>query len=165
MWAQRPIVEKQYRYAFYHPFTERLASIICGIPAKVMVCFYIHLPIYFMTNLRNQLSAFLTYWLFMFTNMVTMSMLFRMIGAISRTHMGTMIPILLATLLCVLYTEFGVPPEYMKPWLGWFWWINQLAYTYQSLVINEVSDFVANTCNILLINARCETKDSRVRLL
>ncbi|KAI2467417.1 ABC drug exporter AbcA [Annulohypoxylon bovei var. microspora] len=140
MWAQRPIVEKQFRYAFYHPFTERLASIICDLPIKVLICFSIHIPIYFMANLRRSASAFFIYWLFMFTNLVAMSMLFRMIGAVSKTHMQTTTPVSIAVLLCIIYTGFIVPPDYMKPWLGWFWRINPLGYTYGGLLINETRD-------------------------
>lgn len=33
---------------------------------------------------------------------------------------------------------FIVPPESMVPWFGWFWRINPLAYTYESLMLNEV---------------------------
>lgn len=138
MWAQRPIVEKQHRYAFYHPVTERLASIICDLPAKIIICLTIHIPIYFMVNLRMSAAAFFTYWLFMFINLVTMSMLFRMIGSISKTHMQTTTPVSIAVLLCIIYTGFIVPPSYMKPWLGWFWRINPLGYTYGGLLINEV---------------------------
>ncbi|KAI1455296.1 ABC drug exporter AbcA [Annulohypoxylon moriforme] len=140
MWAQRPIVEKQYRYAFYQPFTERLASMICDLPLKVLVCFGIHLPIYFMANLRRSASAFFIYWLFMFANIVTMSMLFRMIGAVSKTHMQTTTPVSVVVLVSIIYTGFIVPPDYMKPWLGWWWRINPLGYTYGGLLINETRD-------------------------
>jgi ATP-binding cassette subfamily G (WHITE) protein 2 (PDR) len=140
MWAQRPIVEKQFRYAFYHPFTERLASLIVDLPLKVILCFGIHTPIYFMANLRRSAGAFFIYWLFMFTNLITMSMLFRMIGAVSRTHTQTTTPVSIIVLLCIIYTGFVVPPNYMKPWLAWFRRINPLAYTYESLVVNEMHD-------------------------
>jgi ATP-binding cassette, subfamily G (WHITE), member 2, PDR len=138
MWAQRPIVEKQFRYAFYQPFTERLASIVCDLPAKVIVSFVMNLPIYFMANFRRTASAFFSYWLFIFTTIVTMSMLFRMIGTASKTHMQTTVPVSVSILLCTIYTGFIVPYGYMKPWLSWVWRINPVAYTYESLLINEV---------------------------
>ncbi|OTA63684.1 hypothetical protein K449DRAFT_31387 [Hypoxylon sp. EC38] len=140
MWAQRPIVEKHDRYAFYHPFTERLASLISDLPAKIAISFSIHLPIYFMTNLRQTASGFFVYWLFMFVNLITMSVLFRMIGSVSRTREQTTVPVSVVILLCIIYTGFIVPPNYMVPWLGWFWRINPLAYTYESLLINEMRD-------------------------
>lgn len=167
MWAQRPIVEKQFRYAFYHPFTERLASVICDLPTKVVICFAIHLPIYFMANLRRSASAFFVYWLFMFVNLVTMSMFFRMIGAISRTHMQTTTPVSVAVLLFIIYTGFIVPPTYMKPWLGWVWRINPLGYTYGGLLINEVWTMVLTyldrySMSLANIEERCVTVRSPV---
>ncbi|KAI5861019.1 ABC drug exporter AbcA [Durotheca rogersii] len=147
MWAQRPIVEKHHRYAFYHPFTERLASLVCDLPTKFGISLGLHIPLYFLANLRRTAPAFFTYWLFMLANILTMSMLFRMIGSASRTREQTMTPVSILSLLTVIYTGFVVPPAYMVPWLGWFWRINPIAYTYESLMINELHNrkFVCST--------------------
>lgn len=140
MWAQRPIVEKQYHYAFYYAFVERVASMISDFPSKLALSFMLHLPIYFMTNLRRTGAAFMTYWFVMLVNVMTMAMLFRMIGSVSRSRDGTVTPVSILTLLCVLYTGFVVPPPYMVPWLGWFRYINPVAYTYEAVMINEFND-------------------------
>lgn len=140
MWAQRPIVDKHNQYAFYHPFTERLSSILCDLPTKVLISFGTHIPLYFLSNLRRTPGAFFVYWLFMLANLLTMSMLFRMIGSVSRTREQTLVPVSVSVLLCVIYTGFVVPPPYMVPWLGWFRYINPVAYTYESLLINELAD-------------------------
>lgn len=138
MWEQRPIVEKQHRYNFYYPFIHHLAVILFDFPAKILLTLFLHVPVYFMTNLRRSADSFFTYWIFMLVNIVTMSMLFRMIGAVSRSRNATMIPVPILTLLCVVYTGFVVPPPYMVPWLGWFRFINPIAYTYESLMVNEL---------------------------
>ncbi|KAH9905245.1 ABC transporter-like protein [Xylariomycetidae sp. FL2044] len=137
MWAQRPIVDKHFRYSFYHPFTERLASILCDLPPKLALSFCYHIPLYFLSGLRMTTSAFFTYWLFMFVNMLAMSMFFRLAGSVSRTQEQTLVPVSIATVLCVIYAGFVVPPSYMVPWLAWFWRINPVAYTYESLMVNE----------------------------
>ncbi|APA07184.1 hypothetical protein sscle_02g019540 [Sclerotinia sclerotiorum 1980 UF-70] len=85
MWAQRPIVEKQNRYAFYYPFTEAVAAIICDFPVKVGTTFMFHVTLYFMTNLRRTASTFFTYVLFTFFIVLTMSMVLRTLGSLSRT--------------------------------------------------------------------------------
>lgn len=43
LYDQRPIVEKQASYAFYHPFAEALAGIVADLPVKfaIAVCFNI----------------------------------------------------------------------------------------------------------------------------
>lgn len=138
MTAQRPIVEKHQRYAFYHPFTERFASLICDLPTRLVISFGLHVPVYLLSNLRRTAVAFFTYWLFMLVNLLTMTVLFRMIGSISRTREQTVTPVTLFILLSVIYGGFVVPPSYMVPWLGWFWRINPLSYTYESVLINEV---------------------------
>lgn len=140
MWAQRPIVEKHLRYAFYHPFVERLAAMIYDLPAKFALSFMLHIPIYFMGNLRRTATSFFIYWCFMLVNLLTMAMLFRMIGSVSKSREGTMTPVSILTLLCVLYAGYVVPPPYMVPWFGWFRYINPVAYTYESLMINEFKD-------------------------
>ncbi|KAI0014558.1 ABC drug exporter AbcA [Xylariomycetidae sp. FL0641] len=146
MWAQRPIVEKHHRYMFYQPFAERAASIICDLPVKVAISFGVHLPAYFLAGLRAGASRFMIYWLFMFANLLTMSMLFRFIGSVSRRLDQTLIPVSVIVLLSVIYTGFVVPPSFMRPWLAWFWRVNPIAYTYESLMLNEM-DGVTFPCS------------------
>ncbi|KAF2675667.1 hypothetical protein K458DRAFT_471249 [Lentithecium fluviatile CBS 122367] len=137
MWAQRPIVEKQSRYAFYGPPTEYLSSIIMDLPNKVMASFLFNIPIYFMTQLRRTAEAFFTFYLFSFLTMLTMSMFFRMVGSLSRTIQQAMTPVSNVIMLFIIYAGFVIPPGYMVPWLGWIRWINPIAYAYESLMVNE----------------------------
>ncbi|KAH7324462.1 ABC-2 type transporter-domain-containing protein [Stachybotrys elegans] len=140
MWAQRPIVEKHHRYALYHPFAEAMASMICDLPTKLATSILFHVTLYFMTNLRRTASAFFTHLLFMFFVVLTMSMVFRTLGSMSRTLEQTMAPASVVVLLCIVYTGFVIPVPYMKPWLSWFRWLNPMAYVYESLMINEFNN-------------------------
>jgi ATP-binding cassette subfamily G (WHITE) protein 2 (PDR) len=139
MWAQRPIVEKQSRYAFYHPFTESLASIMCDIPIKAATVFMFNTTLYFMTNLRRTAGAFLTHLVFIFVTVLTMSMFFRMVGSISRSLEQTMVSVSMVIVVFSAYTGFVIPVRDMVPWLSWLRWLNPIAYAYESLMINEVS--------------------------
>ncbi|KAJ6436823.1 ATP-binding cassette, subfamily G (WHITE), member 2, PDR [Purpureocillium lavendulum] len=67
LYAQRPIVEKQAKYAFYHPFAEAIASMICDLPNKVLTALGFNLALYFMTNLRRTPGHFFVFLLFAFT--------------------------------------------------------------------------------------------------
>lgn len=58
LYAQRPIVEKHGRYAFYHPSAEAFASMLCDIPYKIVNCIFFSLVIYFMSNLRREPGPF-----------------------------------------------------------------------------------------------------------
>jgi ATP-binding cassette subfamily G (WHITE) protein 2 (PDR) len=138
MWAQRPIVENQARYAFYAPFTEYLSSMIMDFPNKIATSLLFNIPIYFMTGLQRTAGAFFTFYLFSFVTMLAMSMFFRMVGSLSRTHQEAMTPVANMIMLFIIYAGFVIPPGYMVPWLGWIRWINPIAYAYESLMINEV---------------------------
>lgn len=85
LYAQRPIVEKHAKYAFYHPFAEAIASMLCDLPNKIVTAIVFDLALYFMTNLRREVSAFFVFLLFTFVCTLTISMYFRSIAALSRT--------------------------------------------------------------------------------
>lgn len=111
---------------------------ICDLPNKLIISVLFHLPVYFLTNLRRSASAFFTYWILSFVTVLVMSMVFRSIGSLSRTIEQTSAPSSTLIVLTIIYTGFVIPPSYMKPWLAWFRWVNPMAYTYESLMINEV---------------------------
>ncbi|TVY36705.1 Multidrug resistance protein, partial [Lachnellula occidentalis] len=58
LYAQRPIVEKQASYAFYHPFTEALAGIVADIPVKFAIATGFNVILYFLAGLRREPSQF-----------------------------------------------------------------------------------------------------------
>ncbi|KAK9429132.1 ABC-2 type transporter-domain-containing protein [Lipomyces doorenjongii] len=137
LYAQRPIVEKHTRYAFYHPFTEAVASMLCDMPLKIMVCLAFNLTLYFMTNLRREVGAFFTFLLFSFSVVMAMSMVFRTIASVSRTISQAMAPAGILILLLVIYTGFTIPPGDMHPWFRWLNYLDPIAYGFESLMINE----------------------------
>ncbi|KAB2572150.1 ZEB2-regulated ABC transporter 1 [Lasiodiplodia theobromae] len=140
MWAQRPIVEKQSRFAFYYPFVEAVASMICDLPAKILTSIFFNLTLYFMTNLRRTPGAFFTFYLFSFVGLLTMSMFFRMVGSVSRTIEQTMAPVGIFLANYMIYCGYVIPTRYMHPWLRWVGYINPVSYVFESLMINEFYD-------------------------
>lgn len=147
-------MEKHSKYAFYHPFSEAIASMICDLPNKILTSIFFNLTLYFLTNLRRTPSAFFTFYLFSFACLIAMSMLFRTIGSVSRTLAQAMAPAAVFILALVIYTGFVVPIRDMHPCmycpsnaleallslsLG-FRWINYwdpVAYAFEALLINE----------------------------
>ncbi|KAL2783360.1 ABC-2 type transporter-domain-containing protein [Aspergillus keveii] len=65
LYAQRPIVEKQASYAFYHPSTEAIAGVVSDIPVKFDVAVAFNVIMYFMANLRREPSQFFIYFLYL----------------------------------------------------------------------------------------------------
>lgn len=79
LYSQRPIVEKQASYAFYHPFTEAMAGIVADIPVKFMISVCFNIILYFLAGLRREPSQFFIFFLFNFVATLTVS------GAITST--------------------------------------------------------------------------------
>ncbi|KUJ11528.1 AtrD, ABC-transporter [Mollisia scopiformis] len=119
IWVQRPIVEKHSLYSFCHPFTDACGSMICDLPNKLLTSILFNLALYFMSNLRRTASAFLTYYLFCFATLLTMSMVFRMMGSLSKRIEQSMAPGSILVLSFIIYTGFVIPIPYMVPWFGW----------------------------------------------
>jgi hypothetical protein len=77
LYAQRPIVEKQSRYAFYHPSAESYASVLVDLPLKILNTIAFNLVFYFMANLNREPGAFFFYLLVVFVIVIAMSGIFR----------------------------------------------------------------------------------------
>ncbi|BGP42684.1 Multidrug resistance protein [Rhodotorula kratochvilovae] len=137
LYAQRPIVDKQARYAFYHPSAEAFASMATDLPYKICNAMLFNLIVYFMTNLNRQPGNFFFFLLVSFTLTLTMSMFFRSLAALSRSLSQALVPAALLILGLVLYTGFAIPTRYMLGWIGWIRYLNPIQYGFESLMVNE----------------------------
>lgn len=137
LYSQRPIVEKQAGYAFVHPFTEALASLIVDLPIKLIRISAFSIVLYFMANLRQEAANFFIFYLFLIFAVLTMSGLFRSLGALTKSVGQAMALAGIMVLCIVVYTGFTLPQPYMHPWLSWIRWINPIYYTFESLIANE----------------------------
>ncbi|PYI05588.1 hypothetical protein BO78DRAFT_398108 [Aspergillus sclerotiicarbonarius CBS 121057] len=169
LYAQRPIVEKQSRYAMYHPFAEAIASMLCDMPYKIGNAIIFNITLYFMTNLRRTPGAFFVFLLFSFVTTLTMSMLFRTIAASSRTLSQALVPAAILILGLVIYTGFTIPTRYMLGWSRWMNYINPIAYGFESLMVNEFhhrrfncseSELVPNYAGASIAHQICSTSGS-----
>ncbi|CAI7608425.1 unnamed protein product [Penicillium glandicola] len=137
LYAQRPIVEKQARYAMYHPFAEAISSMVCDMPYKILNAITFNITLYFMTGLRQTGGAFFTFLLFSFMTTMTMSMVFRTIASYSRTLSQALVPAAILILGLVIYTGFTIPTRNMLGWSRWMNYIDPIAYGFETLIVNE----------------------------
>ncbi|TGO54860.1 hypothetical protein BCON_0101g00320 [Botryotinia convoluta] len=137
LYAQRPIVEKHTKYAFYHPVAEACGSMLCDIPNKLFSTIFFDLALYFMTNLRREPGHFFVFFLFTFLCTLTMSMFFRSIASLSRSLSEAMAPAAIFILAIVTYTGFAVPIRDMHPWFRWINYLDPVSYGFEALMINE----------------------------
>ncbi|KAF3390297.1 Multidrug resistance protein CDR1 [Penicillium rolfsii] len=171
LYAQRPIVEKQSRFAFYHPFTEAVASMVCDLPYKLTNSVTFNLPLYFMSNLKREPGAFFIFWLFSIMTTLTMSMIFRSFGAASRSLAQALVPAALLILGLVIFTGFIIPTRDMLGWSRWMNYIDPIAYSFESMMVNEFrnrqfacSSFVPSGSgyeNVNPINSICTTVSAK----
>lgn len=73
LYSQRPIVEKQASYAFYHPFAEALGGVVADIPVKFAIATFFNVILYFLAGLRREPSQFFIFFLFNFLAVLTVS--------------------------------------------------------------------------------------------
>lgn len=145
LYAQRPIVEKHKRYAFYHPAAEALSSAICDLPVKILTAVSFNLTIYFMVNLRrgsakvpgthqgSDPSYFFVFFLFSFMCTLVMSAMFRTIACVTRSISEALTPASLLILMLVTTTGFAIPNVDMHPWFRWIGYVYVLFLLYSFL--------------------------------
>lgn len=130
LYAQRPIVEKQARYAYYHPSAEAFASMLTDMPYKIVNAIVFNTVLYFMTNLRREPGPYFFFLFVSFLLTLTMSMLFRTIASVSRTLSQALTPAAILILAIVMYTGFAIPTRYMHGWSRWINYLDPVAYGY-----------------------------------
>jgi ATP-binding cassette subfamily G (WHITE) protein 2 (PDR) len=137
LYAQRPIVEKQASYAFYHPATEAAAGIFADIPIKFFIAVFFNLVLYFMAGLRREPAQFFLFFLITYMCTFVMSGIFRTMAALTKTIEQAMAISGVLVLALVIYTGFVISPPQMHPWFAWIRWINPLYYAFELLIASE----------------------------
>lgn len=137
LYAKRKVVEKHARYAFYHPSAEALSAMVVDLPYKIVNGVLLNTLLYFMSNLRREPGAFFYFLLFSLTITLCMSMMFRLIGSVTKTIAQALAPASIVLMGLVLYCGFTIPVAYLQDWLGWIRWINPIYYGIESVFLNE----------------------------
>lgn len=137
LYARRRVVEKHARYALYHPSAEALAAMVCDLPYKVVNCILTNLILYFMTNLRREPGPFFFFLLNIFVITLTMSMMFRLMGSLTKTIAQALAPASVILLVIMLYTGYAIKVQNMQNWLAWLRFLNPVYYGFESLMLNE----------------------------
>lgn len=110
---------------------------LCDVPYKLANSFTFNIPLYFMSNLKREPGAFFIFWIFSLLTTFTMSMVFRTFGAASRSLAQALVPAALLILGLVIYTGFIIPTKDMLGWSRWMNYIDPIAYSFESMMVNE----------------------------
>ncbi|KAJ5572353.1 hypothetical protein N7535_006013 [Penicillium sp. DV-2018c] len=142
----RPVLIKHKSFAYFHPAAFCLAQIAADIPILLFQISMFGIVIYFMVGLTMSAGAFFTYWIMVFTTTMAMTALFRAVGAVFSTFDGASKVSGLLIMATVLYTGYMIPKPSMHPWLGWIFWIDPLAYGFETLLSVEFHSKDAIPC-------------------
>ncbi|KAG4411809.1 hypothetical protein IFR04_015054 [Cadophora malorum] len=137
LYVTRPVIEKHVSFAFYHPASDAIASMVTELPSKIICAIVFNVPLYFMANLRREVGPFFVYFLFVFSCTLTMSMIFRLTGQVTRTISQAIAPMTVFILMLIIYTGFVLPIRSMQGWLRWLNYLNPIAYAFEALMANE----------------------------
>ncbi|PYI04413.1 hypothetical protein BO78DRAFT_431332 [Aspergillus sclerotiicarbonarius CBS 121057] len=133
----RPVLIKHKNFAYFHPAAFCIAQIAADIPVLLFQVSIFSLVVYFMVGLTMSASIFFTYWILVFTTTITMTALFRAVGALFSTFDGAskVSGFLISAL--IMYTGYMIKKPQMHPWFGWIYWINPMSYGFDALLSNE----------------------------
>ncbi|KAF6791702.1 ABC multidrug transporter [Colletotrichum sojae] len=137
LYAKRAIVEKHVRYALYHASAEAIADLIMSLPYKLVNTIAANAIFYWMCNMRAEAGAFFFFVLVQFAMTIAVSLLFRLIASVTKSHSAAMAPSTVVLLTLALYTGFAVPPMYYKTYAKWIATLSPVAYGFEALMINE----------------------------
>lgn len=118
---------------------DAIASVITELPSKAFSSIALNLPLYFLSNLRRELTPFLTFILFGLASTLVISKVLRTLGHVTRSMYQALAPYTLIVIMMIIYTGFILPERMMQGWLRWLVHLNPISYSYQSIVINELS--------------------------
>lgn len=147
LFEARPITEKHRTYSLYHPSADAFASVLSEVPSKILTSVCFNIIFYFLVNFRRNGGRFFFYFLINNVATFTMSHLFRCVGSLCNSFTESMVPASMLLLAFVMFTGFAVPETKMLGWSKWIWYINPLAYLFESLMVNEFHgrDFECST--------------------
>lgn len=67
-----------------------------------------------------------------------MSMMFRLLGSLTKTIASALAPASVILLVIMLYTGYAIKVQNMQVWLGWLRWLNPAHYAFEALILNEM---------------------------
>ncbi|KAK9233726.1 ABC-2 type transporter-domain-containing protein [Lipomyces kononenkoae] len=133
----RPVLIKHKSFAYFHPAAFCIAQIAADIPVILFQVTIFLVVLYFMVGLTATASAFFTTWIVVIATTMCMTALFRAVGAAFTTFDAASKVSGFLISAAIMYTGYMIQKPQMHPWFVWIYWIDPLAYGFQSLLANE----------------------------
>ncbi|PTU20673.1 hypothetical protein P175DRAFT_0458220 [Aspergillus ochraceoroseus IBT 24754] len=136
----RPVLVKHKSFAMYHPAAFSLAQITADFPVLLFQCTIFSVVIYWMVGLKPSAAAFFIFWAILFTTTLSITALFRCIGAAFSTFEAASKISGTAVKGIVMYAGYMIPKPMVKPWFVELYYTNPFAYAFQVALTNEFHD-------------------------
>ncbi|PFH58758.1 hypothetical protein XA68_13278 [Ophiocordyceps unilateralis] len=133
----RAVVEKHRAYAFHRPSALWLAQMGVDQAFAATEILAFSIIVYLMTGLVRDPAAFFTFYLLMLSGNVAMTLVFRIIGCLSRDFDVAIRFAVVVITLFVTTSGYMIQYEDEKPWLRWMSWVNVLGLIFGALMENE----------------------------
>jgi ABC-type multidrug transport system ATPase subunit len=133
----RPVLIKHKHFAFFHPAAFCIAQVATDIPITLLHVTIFSFPLYFMVHLTYSATAFFTFWIVIFAVSMCGIAMFRAVGAAFKTFDGASKVSGFLIIALVTFAGYMIQYSKMHPWLGWIYWINPVAYAFESVLSTE----------------------------
>jgi ATP-binding cassette subfamily G (WHITE) protein 2 (SNQ2) len=147
----RPVLAKHKGFALYSSTAWNIAQIAADLPVLFFQISLFSVILYFMVGLTVSAAAFFTFWMVVFSTTMCMTALFRAIGAAFSNFDAAAKVSGFGVAAIFTYTGYFIPKTSMHPWFVWLYWIDPLAYAFQSVMDNEFHGQVIPCANNNLI--------------
>lgn len=138
----RDIIERHRSYAFYRPSAVVLSRVVLDLPVLLVEVVVFAIIVYFMADLDVEAGKFFIYMLLVYTNVISVTALYRMFAAVSPTLDDAIRFSGLAFHALILFAGYVIPrPTLINsyPWFGWLYYVNGVAWTWEAFMVNEFS--------------------------
>lgn len=136
----RPVVLKHKSFSYHHPAVTCVAQIIADLPIVFLQITVWSIVLYWMAGMKATAGAFFTFWIVLFFTTLGSIAMFRAIGACFTTFDGAAKVSGYALSVMAMYAGYQIMVTQMHPWFKWFYYINPIAYGFESLLSNELHD-------------------------
>ncbi|TIA85057.1 hypothetical protein E3P99_04086 [Wallemia hederae] len=142
----RNVISKQADFAMYRSSAPVIASFLVDVPIIFIgVCFFSVIT-YFLGSLDIEAGKFWTFFLFITVNAITFNQLFKCVAALSSGFSSAIRYSLCLLNIAFTFTGYTIPRYDMGWWFRWITWVNVLPYTFEALLVNQLSG-IEITCD------------------
>ncbi|PHH74283.1 hypothetical protein CDD80_3183 [Ophiocordyceps camponoti-rufipedis] len=133
----RAVVDKHRAYGFHRPSALWIAQMAVDQAFAATEILAFSVVVYLMTELVRDAAAFFIFYLLLLSGNVAMTLVFRIIGCLSRDFDRAIRVAVIVITLLVTTSGYMVQYEDEKPWLRWMSWLNVLGLIFGALMENE----------------------------